>query len=694
MNSKYSIQEGLESLDRIRLMMGYDLSKSLNENKLLISEIDIVNSQRIELKIPNKNVSLFTNSTSGLIPDTNLTWSVINKGNSPITIQKVDVIPSERTIRYFAVYNINASEFIKGVCKVTFTKESIKPNFQGYVIVNVNLLRMSEKIKMVHPKYMTPTLPKPKDPGAVDDGDEFDFNLLITTSAGQIKTSLRSGDYSVESEVAKKQREVKEKILQRKTPNLGITAPEGFSPFSYEDFITELYDTISNRYSSQGQNCNYQSYYKKYISSDPILSKKYPQPSNLNKSENVDFCNRKFKSLLEKYYSEKFPTGITPEDKEEFNKLYSQSKSELETFKKQNMSTRMREPFDEYFDESKLSPSLQKKYKELVKKVKGLKTEYGYDDRNWFDKWWEDYGIWVQVGIGALTLVVTLGASSPAVAGFIASTIGAEVAAVTTALANVERFSILADFYMNASVGTYQLAKGDTKEAMLSFFFAALPKIHKLYSKIGKVFGTPSVEVTKSLANKIGQVSLSTRQDINAFIATLSKEEAKYFKSALKLSKEDYETAFKLVQEDMEKTLKPVSKGVKVAKGTGKFLGTAAIDFTVIATAQELYEAAVNQINKYCKNCMTTEEEKREAKTYLNDLSPVQIKQMVGYIKKIQESQISEQAKGEKIQLLVSGYFKDKEMENWVKESNEDKIAKARQEFLKKLREKKSKKEN
>jgi hypothetical protein len=685
MNDKYTIQEGLESLDRIRLIMGYDLSKSLNENKLLISEIDIVNSQRVELKIPNKNVSLPANSTSGLIPDTNLTWSVINKGNSPITIQKVDVIPSERTIRYFAVYNINASEFIKGVCKVTFTKESIKPNFQGYVIVNVNLLRMSEKIKMVHPKYMTPSLPKPKDPGAVDDGDEFDFNLLITTSAGQIKTSLRSGDYSVESEVAKKQREVKEKILQRKTPNLGITTPEGFSPFSYEDFITELYDTISNRYSSQGQNCNYQSYYKKYISSDPILSKKYPQPSNLNKSENVDFCDRKFKLLLEKYYSEKFPTGITPDDKEEFDKLYSQAKSELETFKKQHMVTRSREPFDEYFDENRLSPELQKKYKELVAKVKGVESEYGFDDRNSFDKWWEEYGIWAQVGVGILTLIASFGASSPAVAGFIASTIGSEVAAVTTALGAAERFSILADFYMNASVGTYQLAKGDTKEAMLSFFFAALPKIHNLYSKIGKVFGKPSVEVTKSLANKIGQVSLSTRQDINAFIATLSKEEAKYFKSALKLSREDYETAFKLIQQDMEKTLKPVSKGVKVAKGTGKFLGTASIDFTVIATAQELYEAAVNQINKYCKNCMTTEDEKKKAKTYLNKLSPNQIKNLGKFLNMIQENEIAQEVKGKEIQMAITGQL-NQEIDDFNNQvMSNDEILKKMKEKLKSM---------
>jgi hypothetical protein len=684
MNNKYSIQEGLKSLDRIRLMMSYDMSKTFRENELLISEANITKSENIDVKTPNKNISLPTNSTSGIVPDTNLTWNVINRGGTPITIQSVEITPSERTIKYFAVYNINATEFIKGVCKTNFTKGPIKPNFQGYVIVNVNLLRISEKIKMVHPKYMNPTLSKPKDPGAIDDGDEFDFNLRITTSAGQITTSLRSGSFSVETEVAKKQREVKEKVLKRKTPNLGITTPEGFSPFSYEEFITEL-ETLSKK------GCNTLKEYGQNI--DNIKSGKGPLKPNdfLSSSganfqqKTIQFCKNEYFKIFEKYYSEKFPTGITPDDKEEFDKLYSQSKSELETFKKQHMVTRMREPYDEYFDENRLSPELQKKYKGLVKKVKGLETEYGYDDRNWFDKWWEDYGIWAQVGVGVLTLIATMGASSPAVAGFIAGTIGTEAAAVTAALSTVERFSILADFYMNASVGTYQLSKGETKEAMLSFFFAALPKIHTLYSKIGKVFGVPSVEVTKSLANKISQVTLKSRDDINAFIATLSKDEASYFKKALKLNKNDYETAFKLVQQDMEKILKPVSKGVKVAKGTGKFVGTAAIDFTLILTAQELYEASVKQINKYCENCMTTEEEKREAKTYLNGLSPKELENLGEFLNMIQEKERIEEIKGKEMQLAITGQL-TQEIDDFNKKTkSDDEILKSMREAVKNM---------
>jgi hypothetical protein len=38
MKNKYTIQEGLESLDRIRLMMGYDMSKSLTENKTILEQ--------------------------------------------------------------------------------------------------------------------------------------------------------------------------------------------------------------------------------------------------------------------------------------------------------------------------------------------------------------------------------------------------------------------------------------------------------------------------------------------------------------------------------------------------------------------------------------------------------------------------------------------------------------------------------
>jgi len=658
MENQNKIQEGLDALDRIKLLMGYDMSKTLTENKIIFEQTDDF-SKTIELTIPDKNTYL----KSG----TKLTWNITNKDPKKVLkIEKVEITPppKETSKDWNCANSPNCTQ--KRVYVSSYTEEGIKPGWKGVVNLGIFFGFDDYYSESGAQKY-------------------FNFGLTITTSEGQIKTTLRGGEFYMESRVAQKQRQVKEKVIQRKTPNLGVNVPEGFSPFSYDEFITELYDTISNRYSSQGQNCNYQSYYKKYIASDPVLSKKYPQPKNINNSEDNEFCNTRFKSLLEKYYNEKFPTGVTPEDKEEFDKSHSQAKSELDIFKKQHMSTTMRGP--QVFDESKLSPELQKKYKELVKNVKSIESEFGYDDRNWFDKFWEEYGIWVQVGVGVLSMIASLGASSPAVALLIAETIGVEAVAVTSALVAAERFSILADFYMNATVGTYQLAKGDTKEAMLSFFFAALPKIHKLYSKIGNLFGTPSVDIAKSLANKIGQVSLRNHVDINAFLATISKEEAIYFKKALKLNKDDWKKIWELVDADMKKSLQiPITqKIVKVAKGTGKFLGTAVLDFSLIATSQELYEASVKQINNYCKNCMTTEEEKRKAKTYLNKLSPNQIKNLESFLNMIQLSEMAESEKGKVMQGAVTGQFVE-EIENLNKQTmSSDEILKRVKDHVKNM---------
>jgi hypothetical protein len=667
MHNTNKIQEGLESLNRMRLMMGYDMSKTLNENNLLIFEADVENTQKIQVKTPDKNTYL----KDGV----KLTWNIINRDTKKtLKIERVDIsAPDGVNSKNWNCADTNCTK--KRVSVISFTNVNINPNYQG--IVTLGIFFGADDY------YST-------QPGAQK---LFNFKLIITTSEGQITTSLRGGDVNIESGVAKQQREVMEKINQRQTPNWGAKVPEGFSPFSYENFITELYNRLSNRYSSQGQNCNYPGYYKKYIFIDPILSNKFTQPGNPNTSENDKFCNSQFKSLIEKYYDEKFPKGVTPEDKEEFNQAYSSSSSELNRFKRQHMVQRNREPFDMYFDEKRLSPELQKKYKELVGKIGGLKSTYGYDDRNSFDKFWEEYGIWVQVGVGVLTAIASFGASSPAVAGLIAEVIGTEAASVISALKTAERFSILADVYMNASVGTYQLGKGDTKEAMLSFFFAGLPKIHKLYSKVGELFGTPSVDIATSLANRIGQVSLKNKDEINAFITTLSKEEAIYFKKALKLNQGDWKKIWELVDADMKKSLQiPITKKVSTgSKGVGKFLGTAAVDFSVITTSQKLYEVAVNQINKYCKNCMTTEEEKRKAKTYLDSITPIQRTNLDSFLNMIQQKEEDDVAKGEKMKLAVTGVI-DKIVTDWAKDKQDKKALDKAQAVLEMLRKEKESK--
>jgi hypothetical protein len=407
-----------------------------------------------------------------------------------------------------------------------------------------------------------------------------------------------------------------DKFMQRLTPTLEIKTPKGFSPFCYEDFLSQLYEIITN---PQDISCAFSPEFDKYFLDETgkILNKKYPRPATLPNTANIvamknktssKTCRTQIQTLIKKYYDEKFPTGICPEFKIKFQQELEDAKKELEAFENAHqfevgeytldgfkIGTTKKFVYDYLTDEQK------EEYKKLSSSVQGTYEEYGYDTRNAFDIFIDEWLIWAQVGIGAITLICTMGGASPLLVG-----------AATAA-----------DIIMNATVGTYQLAKGDTKEAALSFFFACLPQIHKIYGKVADIFKAEelSIQTTKNLAEKISKLSdeiLSSPQKMEQYLASglLTQEESLIFRKSIGLSKKDFTNIFTKLQE----SVKTASK----VPGVVRLGVTIYTDFKVIKTMQDLHDTAVKYINKHCENCIKTEEEKREMKTYLNNLSPSQ----------------------------------------------------------------------
>jgi hypothetical protein len=559
---------------------------------------------------------------------TTITYEISNNNTDrPLKIEKVEIYATSYQSDYLG--QKNAQEWMDEVTDFEFTSKEIPPNYTGYVIVKVDMSRLIN-LKSLYEKVKNNRYYGGGSPSLIDDGNQFDYNLLITTSEGQLRCSVNKAN--LENRVEQHMRIAGEKFEQRLTPNLEITTPKGFSPFCYEDFLTELYEIITN---PLDLSCAYSKEWDKYFldESGKIISNKFPRPSTLPSSVQIaatkeesktpsNNCRVQITNLINKYYDEKFPTGICPELKIKFKQELSTAKQKLKEFEESHQfevtnfdmdgtsnGTVMEFVYNYLTDEQK------DEYNKLKAMVSGTIQNYGYDNRNAFDYFIDEWLIWAQLGIATITTICTMGGAAPWLVG-----------AATAA-----------DIIMNVSVGTYQLAKGDTKEAALSFFFACLPQIHKIYGKVANIFKAEelTVDVTKSLAEKISSLNeglLNTPKQMEQFLASgfLTKEESLIFRKSMSLSENDFKNVFSNLENFAEKTSK-----VRKIPGIVKFGATIYTDFKVMKTIEDLHDKTVEFINQFCKNCIETEQEKRAAKTYMNNLSPNQQLIMRIYLEQI-----------------------------------------------------------
>ena len=89
---------------------------------------------------------------------------------------------------------------------------------------------------------------------------------------------------------------------------------------------------------------------------------------------------------------------------------------------------------------------------------------------------------------------------------------------------------------------------------------------------------------------------------------------------------------------------------------------------------------------------MTTEEEKRKAKTYLNGLTPIQIKNLTNFLNMIQQKEEDNVVKGEKMKLALTGVI-DNIVRDWAKDKQDKKALDKAQAFLEMLKKEKENKE-
>jgi hypothetical protein len=247
-------------------------------------------------------------------------------------------------------------------------------------------------------------------------------------------------------------------------------------------------------------------------------------------------------NINKEYYNPDFPEGISKEEKRQLeywkqsiNQYYNEQKTQfgcnqVTPGKVVNISQDNTRVDKSYFDMCKQIEQ------ERMSKLTNIKKYYKFDPdtRTKFDKWWDEYGIIVQIGGSILITILAPEIGIPMNA--------ARVAAVDAAY--------------NLAIASYQMSRDKKEDAAASVLFAILPQL--------KIFKVPS-SVTQSISKKLATANIRTSLDLSEFITkTLTKEEQKWFTAVLKGDKSLIEQSSKNV---ITKTLENLEKnGIKTTE--------------------------------------------------------------------------------------------------------------------------------
>lgn len=399
--------------------------------------------------------------------------------------------------------------------------------------------------------------------------DKFDYTntnptqreLLIKSEPTiTIKTNLGILNFKFKydySETYKTMVKYLEMADSRKSVPGGKNVPEGFSPFDYDEFLTKLLELTKECPDLK----------KQY---NTFLSEQVAAPINYDEIKFSD-CEKKYEDLLNKYYNQKFPKGITEFDYSIWQRDKSIAKTKLTNFILNNpnyfangknvpwiqLEGVDKENFKKLinskltispklvgkdlitYDALELTPEIKKDLDKLISQVDSIDATYGYDYRNSFDKFMDSgWGILAQVGASVALAIA-----------------GSFTGGATWAVA--------AEILLNISIGIYQQSRGNTLDALLSFVFAGMSSLHKLYSKVftamkGIVRNEDEfVKLGLNISSKMTNVTLNSVQEINAFMKTLTKKEKNLFLEVIKTNPE-------ILQKDIEKLAIDVAKAKNI----------------------------------------------------------------------------------------------------------------------------------
>jgi hypothetical protein len=412
------------------------------------------------------------------------------------------------------------------------------------------------------------------------------FQQLQTQQKTDAELKNKKNEIIVDdSPIAKLQRKYLDLYTKRLSIPNGKKVPEGFSPFNYEEYLSkaeklsqkcpQIKNRIYEQKASTPQVTQLPYQWSKGATSTPTKDLENKTYTSLTTDDTgVLNCEEEFKKLRSQYYSKKFPNGITQDDKIEFNRKYSEIQSKIKEAE-EYYSKNIEGGFGKSFNYKELNPKDKEYYDKLTKEKEDLELFYGYDGRTSFDKFMDsEWGIVAQIGASTALLIA-----------------GAFVEGATWPLA--------AEILLNISIGAYQLNRGNTREALMSFIFAGLTQLHKLYDAV-KITAAKRIidfgKVSKSIVTKLKGVKLGNSAEINAFLQTLTSEERFLFKTVLKQDS-------KIIIQDLEELAKKTAKlknikdpltwnnaAQKITTGTVKLAKNIVADTSVIMTIQEIYE--------------------------------------------------------------------------------------------------------
>jgi hypothetical protein len=598
------IKKGLESIERIKLLMGYSLHETLSENiehilteqyqyqpkpfNFPTNQIDntyvkppVFPKPPIKKNVTQPKINKTVTQPNGL-PVT----GPYNKENILYLGGVITVIKGGIGEGYYLLTNNTKNEIKinsvtssgpEGKIVPVFSTKPIKPNKSTKIYVTINDKIIPKKTDTTSPivardnTYVKPPINKNQ---ITPINKEVPNILTINTTVG--KTTIKVNyDYS---ESQKKQIQAIQNFNSGLSIPGGKKVPQGYSPFDYDEFLQKL--------NKLTQICpNLKSTYDRLNEQSVVGAPNYGDiRSSFNPTDEekkIFTCNSEFKKLQAEYYNEKFPKGVTKEDLVDFNKEKKEIDNQIQLFKKSHMVMSNREPYDMQFYESSLSPSDKQKYQELLNKKEQIYTNYGYDERGSFDKFM-DSG-WGQIAqFGAIAVL--------AIAGFFT-----EGATWATA----------ADLLLNIGLGAYYTSRGNVREGLLWFCFAGMSQLHGLYnylsSSIGRTLAGQTLEsVSKSIATKLVGVSLDSQVALNSFMyGVLTKNERKVFRAMLDTLKKNPS----VVEQSLEQFAKEIAKGrnvyrdisffdaMKLKPAAGKFIKNTFIDLAVtIPLVQKGYD--------------------------------------------------------------------------------------------------------
>lgn len=592
------INNGLKSIERIKLLMGYSLHETLSENieHILTEQYNYqpkpfksatwnqIDNTYVKPPINNTYVKPPTQKKIVQVgfPSINNNTTTQTNGLSitgPYTKQNllypggiITVIPNGVGEGYYILTNNTKNEIRinsvtssgqEGKIIPAFLKTPIKPNKSTKIYLTINdKITSNERNTVLSPidnTYVKPPIIK----NQIEPINK-ELTLTINTTIG--KTTIKVNcDYS---ESQKKQIQTTKDYYNGLSIPGRKKVPKGYSPFNYDEFLQKL--------NKLTQTCpNLKKTYDKLNEQSVVGAANYGDTRssfNPNDEEKKVFaCNSEYKKLQSEYYNEKFPKGVTKEDLVDFNREKKGIDGEILSFEKSHMVMRNREPYDMHFSESSLSPSDKQKYQELVNKKEQIYTNYGYDQRGSFDKFM-DSG-WGQLAqFGAIAVL--------AIAGFV--TEGAT-------------WAMAADLLLNMGLGTYYVSRGNVREGLIWFCFAGMGKLHGLYnylsSSIGRTISRETLKsVSKSIASKLVGVSLDSQVALNSFMyGVLNRNERIVFRGMLDTLKKNP----KVVEQSLEDFAKEIAKGrnvyrdisfldaMKLKPAAGKFIRNTFIDLAV-----------------------------------------------------------------------------------------------------------------